>query len=309
MPDTLEISTYYILLEFQRELECIVPIRPDRKFLRSLYKRQNPDVSSPPTILRIERDNCLAPKMPMGRGTCGKNCRRDHKKLIETLREILFDPNLLMNILVLNGETNTSCLFYCFMSLSIYSLRTGLKPVFTRSDEDSVTIPGYKNRGLGMIGMFKFIGNKFMTVNGQQFDQKYLILILYVIRKKIGKKESSLNYGFETGRMRNDHTLNLQIGKVIHHIPTFRLTFIPGMHIITQHQDDLCLAKEFMMCASIFSRILEKKTEPVEATGLACSEATGPIFDGSLLNQQTIVFLKSLYYFMFNSHIGKKKNL
>ena len=313
MSDILKKATYAALLEFKRELRGIVPRYPFRNFLRSFYERENPDVH-PPTILCIERNNCLANRMPMGRGTCGKKCRRDHKQLIETFRQILFDPNLLMNILVLKGETNTSCLFYCFMSISIHSLRTGLKPVFTRSDEDSVTTAGYKNRGLGMIGMFKFMGNKLMTVNGKQFHPKYPILILSIIRKQIGKKESGLNYGFETARMRKDHTLNLRIGNVIHHIPTFWFTFIPGMHIITQRQYDLCLAKAFMMCVSIFSRILEKKTEPVEATEPAGSEeetepveATGPIFDGDLLSQQTIVFLKSLYYFMFNSHIGKKK--
>lgn len=320
----IEQALYIIYLQWLRDLK-LVPENPRCDTLRRNYNKHNPDAGDNhrATIHRSEQDFPYSFSQIMGRGTIGRTCRRDHKILIETLRKTLFDPDLLFQILTLNGETDIPCLFYLFISMRMYSLTTGLRPLFIRSDQDSVMYT--HKRRLGMVGMMGFVAQKMLSLKGKSLHTEYNVLILSFFRKNLGKRESGLMLGHSVARMRNEHTLDEIIYGIMHNIPTFRFNFIPGMTIIVKYQNSLRLAKAFMMYASILSRIpvefnmevkrptgsegntdatgltdLDGNIGPTDATGL-----TGPIFDSDFLRQTTIDFLKSLHRLMFNSRIEK----
>jgi hypothetical protein len=328
-----------IYLQWLRNLK-LVPEIPMRDTLRRNYNKDNPDAGDNhrATIHRSEQDFPYSFSQIMGRGTIGRTCRRDHKILIETLRKTLFDPDLLFQILTLKEETDIPCLFYLFISMRMYSLTTGLRPLFIRSDQDTVTYT--HKRRLGMVGMMGFVAQKMLSLKGKSLHTEYNVLILSFFRKNLGKRESGLMLGHSVARMRNEHTLDEMIYGIMHNIPTFRFNFIPGMTIIVKYQNSLRLAKAFMMYASILSRIpvefnmevkrpagSEGNTEPTgltdldgtigptDATGLTdldgtigptdATGLTGPIFDSDFLTQTTFDFLKSLHRLMFNSRIEK----
>ena len=295
----------------------LVPTNPMRGKLRKNYFKHNPDICSSYIMTSsFER---------MGRGEFGKKCRKDHKILIDELRKTLFDPNLLFQILTLKGETDIPCLFYLFISMKMYFLTTGLRPLFIRSNQDSVTYMNKRRLG-GMVGMMGFLAQKMLSLKGTRLDRKYNVLILSRFRKLLGKRESGLMLGHQVARMRNNHTLDEIIYGIRHQIPTFRFNFIPGMTIV-KYQHSLRLAKAFMMYASILSRIpvefnlkvkrptgSEGKTEPTGLTDLdgnigptEPTDLTGPSFYSEFLSYTTIDFLKSLHRLMFNLRIEKDK--
>ena len=312
-------STY---LQWLRDLK-LVPDKPRRSTLRRNFNKHNPDADNNHRAI-IRRSEKMFPNsfsQRMGRGKIGKTCRKDHMILIKTLRKTLFDPDLLFQILTLKGETDIPCLFYLFISMRMYSLTTGLRPLFIRSNQDSVTYTRKRRLG-GMVGMMGVLSQKMLSFNGTLLNGKYNVLILSRFRKLFGKRESGLMLGHLAGRMRNNHTLSENIYGIMHQIPTFRINFIPGMTIIIQYQHSLRLAKAFMMYASILSRIpvefnlkvkrptgSEGNTEPTGLTDLdgniGPSCASGPIFDSEFLSQTTINFLKSLHRLMFNLRIEK----
>jgi len=316
------VSTTY--LQWLRDLK-LVPANPKRNTLRRNYNKHNPDAGDKhrAIIHRSEQDFPYSFSQIMGRGTIGRTCRKDHKILIETLRKTLFDPDLLFQILTLKEETDIPCLFYLFISMRMYSLTTGLRPLFIWSNQDSVTYT-HKHR-LGMVGMIGFIAQKWLSLKGKSLHTKYNVLILSIFRKKLGKRKSGLMLGHTAARMRNEHTLDQIISGRMYKIPTFRFNFIPGMTITIEYQHYLRLAKAFMMYASILSRIpvefnlevkrptgSEGKTEPTGLTDLDgnigptdATGLTGPIFDSDFLGQTTIDFLKSLHRLMFNLRIEK----
>lgn len=295
----------------------LVPANPMRGRLRMNYLKHNPDIcSSYITTPSFER---------MGRGEFGKKNRKYHMILIETLRKTLFDPNLLLQILTLKGETDIPCLFYLFISMKMYSLMTGLRPLFIRSNQDSVTYMNKRRLG-GMVGMMGFLAQTLLSLKGKRLNRHYNVLILSRFRKLLGKQESGLMIGHQVARMRNNHTLDEIIYGIMHQIPTFRFNFIPGMTIV-KYQHSLRLAKAFMMYASILSRIpvefnlkvkrptgSEGKTEPTGLTDLdgnigptEPTDLTGPSFYSEFLSYTTINFLKSLHRLMFNLRIEENK--
>ena len=236
----------------------LVPANPRRGGLRRNYYQNNPDMCSTYFM------NSFFQRM--GRGYFGKNHRKNHMILIETLRKTLFDPDLLFQILTLKGETDTLCLFYLFINMKMYSLTTGLRPLFIRSNQDSVKYT--HKRRLGMVGMMGFIAQKLLSLNGKSLHKKYTLSIFSRFRKWFGKRESDLMLGHQAARMRNEHTLDQIIYRKMCKIPTFRFNFIPGMTIIVEYQHSLRLAKAFMMYASILSRIpVEFNLEVKRPTG------------------------------------------
>ena len=300
-------------LQWLRDLK-LVPANPMRGRLRENYFKHNPDMRSTYIMTSsFER---------MGRGEFGKKNRKYHMILIETLRKTLFNPDLLFQILTLKGETDIPCLFYLFISMRMYSLTTGLRPLFIRSNQDSVTYT--HKRRLGMVGMMGFLAQNLLSLKGKRLNRHYNVLILSFFRKKLGKRESGLMLGHSVARMRNEHTLDQIIYGIMHKIPTFRFNFIPGMTIV-KYQHSLRLAKAFMMYASILSRIpvefnlkvkrptgSEGNTEPTGLTDLdgnigptGATGLTEPIFDSEFLSKTTINFLKSLHRLMFNLRIEK----
>lgn len=259
----------------------IIPSYPGRHYSRRQYNEENPDEELITGFFNR-----------VGRGVAGKHRRKIHGILIESLKASLFDPKLLFDILTLSGETEMPCLFYLFMSLRIHSQLTGLKPLFKRSVSDHVTYT--TNHRLGMVGMMWFLCEKLVTSREQK------LLLLSLLRKKLGKSLSSIQLGHQAARMRNSHTLTLKDKEgVFYRVNTYRINLIPGMTIATKHQKELFLAKtfKFYACALGLSSIPDEyKSNDFGIDHISFPQKQTP----AMLN-----FLESLHYILFNSRIEK----
>lgn len=258
----------------------LVPFYPGRNYPRSEYNWNNPDSNELPN------DSFLT----VGRGI-GREYRKMHDLLLESLKASLFDPNLLFNILTLTGETDFQCLFYTFMSLRMYQQLTGLRPLFKRSIYDKVTYT--TNHRLGMVGMMDFLCVRLVISR----EQKLKLLLLSLLRNKLGKSSSYIFVGHQAARMRGGHTLTVKNQGIFYRIETSRFNFIPGMTITTKHQKDVVLAKTFMQFASLLSSI------PDEYKSQFCG-----ISHISFPQNQSLAmlkFLESLHYILFNLRIEK----
>jgi hypothetical protein len=275
------IALYYIN---QMSKVQIVPDYPSRNEPRYKYNRDNPENE-------LKNDYFLT----VGRGDNGKWCRNDHESLVKSLTETLFDPNLLFNIISLSGETDMSCLFYVFMTLRMYLLARGVRPIFVRTKKDSLTYT--TNHRLGMVGMMDFLCDKIVTSQQNSEHQKYKTLLLSILRKKLGKSTSNNLLGHLAGRMRWGHTFNHLIQGKMYRIETFRFNFNPGMNIIMYHQKKLFLAKTFKMYASILSSIPDENK-----SGVSLFECVSFQFKQS---PPLLKFLESLHFILFNLRVEK----
>jgi hypothetical protein len=256
----------------------IIPSYPGRYYSRLKYNAENPDEE-----LNIGFFNRV------GRGNAGKHCRKIHGILIESLKASLFDPKLIFDILTLSGETEMPCLFYHFMTLRMYSQLTGLKPLFKRSVSDQVTYT--TNHRLGMVGMMWFLCEKLVTSREQK------LLLLSLLRKKLGKSSSSIQLGHQVARMRNSHTLTVKDQGVFSRVDTWRINFDSGMKLAMNHQKELFLLKTLRKYASLLSSIPDEyKSQVCGIDHISFPQKQTP----AMLN-----FLESLHYILFNSRIEK----
>lgn len=260
----------------------LFPGYPGRDYSRSKYNQDNPDgIQLPDKIF-----------LTVGRGL-GRECRTMHGVLIESFKASLFDPKLLDNILTLSGETDFNCLFYTFMSMRMYSQLTGLRPFLTRSEGDQVIYTS--NHRLEMGGMMGFLCDKLVISH----EKKHKLLLLSLLRKKLGKSKTPNLIGYQAKRMRGGHTLTVKNQGKFYSIDTYWIDFIPGMTIITTHQKELFLAKTFMVYASLLSSI------PDEYKSKSCG--IGYISFPQKQSQAMLKFLESLHYILFNLCIENSK--
>jgi len=271
----------------------IVPKYPFRNSLRRELFFQNPDICSLSLFLNKYPDTD-GPGPIVGRGTSGKCARQDHRDLIRSLKNDLYDSDILNIMMRINQ--NDFFLLYCLYRLN------HLKDLgcMRRSHEDNISRKEYIR--MKMFGLIFFLGKRLGTsthVTNYSIRPRIIHQFMMYVSNKMCSGDKIEHFGFQTGEMRNHYRFTFFHGNKRDYMPAFRINFLRRSEILMNSPKKL----QFAIRLRRFTHLIRVET------GNECRLPTY-VFNGkdlpSTLHPNSIAFVKNvskMLFFHFPKHL------